>query len=407
MEHLVIRLSHPESKACWQVVDVHGAPLPHSGEGELEQAAALAEGRKVVVLAPAREVFRARMDLPARGRRAAVKGAPYALEDHIAGDVEEMHFAFGPATGDSLEVAAVERRRLVEWLSRCSNAGLQPAAVYGEADTLPDLPNASIALLERDALLVRNGGGQFVSAEPQELAAMVDILCAELADQDAAPFRLVIYCEPTMEGAAREAAVKLPGREVELRLLESGVMAHLAARAMSGQAVNLLQGEFRPRDDQRRSFRNLAIASLAVALLYPAYLTLDGWRADREYQAVAQAVETRLARLMPDVNTGENLRAELPRRIGSADLSEAANSDEFLRLVEALEQTGGEKVRVLGLNYANGTARVQVRATDMETLDQARRRMVSGGYSVLVQTAAPESNGTVMGELNLREERDR
>ncbi|MXW19555.1 MAG: hypothetical protein F4X96_00160, partial [Gammaproteobacteria bacterium] len=79
MEYLVIRIGDAEGGASWQAVDAHGAPLAHRGEGDLEQAAELAEARKVVLLIPAREVFRARMDLPARGRRSAVRGARYAL----------------------------------------------------------------------------------------------------------------------------------------------------------------------------------------------------------------------------------------------------------------------------------------------------------------------------------------
>ena len=97
MEYLVIRISDLEGGASWQAVDAHGAPLAQCGQGELEQAAELAGGRKVVLLIPAREVFRARLDLPARGRRSAVRGARYALEDRIAGDVEDLHFAVGPA----------------------------------------------------------------------------------------------------------------------------------------------------------------------------------------------------------------------------------------------------------------------------------------------------------------------
>ena len=407
MEHLVIRLSELRAAACWQAVDEHGALLPHRGKGELEQAAAMAEGRKVVLLVPAREVFRAHMELPARGRRAAVKGARYALEDQVAGDVEDMHFSFGPGSGNRLEVAAIDRGRLGDWLGRCSAAGLSPATAYGEGDALPGPPNASVALLEQDAVLVRNGGGQFVAAAPEELPALADILCAGLADEDAAPFRLVIHCEPQLESAARQAMAGLDGREVELRLLESGVMAHMAAEALSGRGVNLLQGEFRPRGKQRHSLRDLALTLLATALLYPACLALDGWRARNEHQAAAEAVETRLAGLMPDVAEREALRAEFPRRIAAADLSAATGSDDFLRLVKALEDSGGEKARVLSLNYGNDAARVQLRAADMKTLEQTRRRMVSAGYSVLVQTATPESNGAIMAELNLRNERRR
>ena len=62
---------------------------------------------------------------------------------------------------------------------------------------------------------------------------------------------------------------------------------------------------------------------------------------------------------------------------------------------------------MLGLNYASGSANVRLAAADMETLEQARRRLIAGGYSVLIQTAVPESNGSVVGELSIRDDRDR
>lgn len=407
MEYLVIRIGGPEGGASWQAVDAHGAPLAEAGEGDLEQAAALAEGRRVVFLIPAREVFRARLDLPARGRRSAVKGARYALEDRIAGDVEDLHFAVGPDAGDQLEVAAVERQWLQGFLERVQGAGLLPVAVYGEGDALPHLPNAAAALLEEDALLLRDGGGQVVSAGPGELAGLVDIACSEHAGDEAAPFRLVIYCEPALESVAQQAVAGLNGREVELRLLEQGVMPQLAAEAMSGAAVNLLQGEFRRRNGRAGRLRDAAIGLLAVALVYPGYLALDGWRAQREYQALAGIVEARLRQMMPDAGASADLRGEFRRRLASADLSAAADSDGFLRLLQSLERAGGGGSRVLGLNYGNASASVRLAAANMETLDQVRRRLISSGYSVLIQTAVPESNGSVVGELSIRDGRDR
>ena len=407
MEYLVIRISGPEGAASWQAVDAHGAPLAAAGEGDLEQAAELAEGRRVVLLIPAREVFRSRLDLPARGRRSAVKGARYALEDRIAGDVEDLHFAVGPAGGDQLEVAAVERQRLQVFLERVKEAGLLPVAVYGEGDALPHLPNAAAALLEEDALLLRDGGGQVVSAGAEELEGLVDIVCAEHAGDEAAPFRLVIYCEPALKGMAQQAIAGLNGREVELRLLEQGVMPQLAAESMSGAAVNLLQGEFRPRNDRAGRLRDAAIGLLAVALVYPGYLAMDGWRAQREYQALAGIVEARLRQMMPDAGASADLRREFRRRIASADLSAAADSDGFLRLLQSLERGGGSGARVLGLNYGNASANVRLAAANMETLDQVRRNLISSGYSVLIQTAVPRSNGSVVGELSIRDDRDR
>ena len=407
MEHLVVRFTDPEGPARWQVVDAHGAPMPLGGEGDLEQAAGLAEGRKVALLLPVADVFRSRMALPARGRRAAAKGARYALEDRIAGDVEDLHFATGPVSGDQLDVAAIERERLDLWLRRSREAGLNADTACSEGDALPGMPNVAVALLEQDKLLLRNGGGQLVSAEPSQLRGLVEILCAEHAGEDAAPFRLVIYCEPSLEAAAREAMAALAGREVELRLLQDGVMAQLAGEALSARAVNLLQGEFRSRAGNGQWARKGALAALAVALLYPALLALDGWRAQARYEALSQAVDVRLAQLMPDVSESADLRGEWRRRGASADLDAAERSDDFLRLVGELERSGGERMQVLGLTFGGGSAGARVRAASMDTLEQVRRRLRGGGYAVVIQTATPESNGAVLAELDIRDDRNR
>lgn len=406
MEYLVVRLAASDGPASWQVVDAHGAPLPLSGEGTLEQAAALSGGREVLLLLPAGEVFRSRVELPARGRRAAARGVRYALEDHIAGEIEDLHFATGPISGDQLDVAAIERKRLGEWLRQSHEAGLEPDSACAEGDALPDVPNVVVALLERDALLLRNRSGQLVAAEPSELSGLVDILCSEHAGEEAAPFRLLIYCEPLLEETAREAIAKLPGRDVELRLLQSGVMPHLAAEALSGRTVNLLQGEFRSRNEKSRWARNAVLGALAVALLYPALFALNGWRAQTRYEALAGLVDVRLAQLMPDISGSADLRGELRRRAAAGDLSAAARSDDFLRLIGELERSGGERMQMLGLNFSGGAAGARVRAADMDSLENGRRSLRAAGYSVVIQTASPEPNGVVVAELEIRDDRN-
>ena len=111
--------------------------------------------------------------------------------------------------------------------------------------------------------------------------------------------------------------------------------------------------------------------------------------------------------MMPDAGASADLRSEFRRRVASADLSAAADSDGFLRLLQSLERGGGAGTRVLGLNYGGGSARVRLAAANMETLDQVRRSLISSGYSVLIETAVPESNGSVTGELSIRDGRDR
>jgi general secretion pathway protein L len=73
---------------------------------------------------------------------------PYALEEHLAADIEELHFAIGKRAGDSLRapVAVVARALLQEWLTTLRAAGLEPSAIYADSDLLPENTGQAVAL---------------------------------------------------------------------------------------------------------------------------------------------------------------------------------------------------------------------------------------------------------------------
>ena len=111
---IVIRLpDRPELPASWIVVDAAGARLSAVQFGPLSQATPLAIARRVVVLVPGIDVLFAQPELPVRGGARLMQVVPFALEEHIADDIEGMHFAVGKpdASGAGTLVASVRRQR--------------------------------------------------------------------------------------------------------------------------------------------------------------------------------------------------------------------------------------------------------------------------------------------------------
>ena len=96
---LFIRLDSPSpGLASWMVE----GEITMSGEGKLTAAAALASGRRVIVLVPGSDVLLVQAAVPTRKRERVLQAIPFALEDQLAGDVERLHFAIarrsnGPA----------------------------------------------------------------------------------------------------------------------------------------------------------------------------------------------------------------------------------------------------------------------------------------------------------------------
>ena len=99
---IVIRLpDRPDLPASWIVVDAAGGRLSAVQSGPLSQATPLALGRRVVVLVPGIDVLFAQPELPVRGGARLMQVVPFALEEHIADEIESMHFALGKPDSSS------------------------------------------------------------------------------------------------------------------------------------------------------------------------------------------------------------------------------------------------------------------------------------------------------------------
>ena len=126
-EYLVIRLGHdPSQLAHWIAVDSTGARLSPPVAGMLAEATADLGDRKVIVLVPSAEVLTTSVDIPVKGAKLQA-ALPYALEEHLAEDVEELHFAAGSRRSSGhTPVSVVSQQCMQEWMSRLSEATITP-----------------------------------------------------------------------------------------------------------------------------------------------------------------------------------------------------------------------------------------------------------------------------------------
>ena len=82
-DSFVLRFLAPD-RSEWVAVDAGGARLGNVGRGSLAEAAAAAQGRRVIVLVPGSEVVLAAPELPARSPARLLQLAPVALEENLA-----------------------------------------------------------------------------------------------------------------------------------------------------------------------------------------------------------------------------------------------------------------------------------------------------------------------------------
>ncbi len=216
-QFLVLRIANPYS---WVITGADGGRLGPVATGDLADAAPIAKERPVVVVAPGSSVTLARPELPVKSGAKLAQVVPYAMEESLAGEVENFHFAIGATDADgSTQVAALRREELRGWLDALAAAGIAPQAIVPDTLCLPDNPGKIVAVIDSGLLLVRVPGSLPVAL-------------------DAEPHHRVVH--------ARRARGRGPPRPA-LRLA-----ARLAALARDDRGAARSDGQPRPADPARR-----------------------------------------------------------------------------------------------------------------------------------------------------------
>ncbi len=133
---IYINGEHPELEddnlpVCWVVKETGQLPgLVYYGD--LKTAANHATGCRVVVLVSGINIVLTHVELPVMNRQRLARAIPFALEEHLASDIERMHFAVGKRVDDKTACALVERQDMERWQHLLKDANIQADVVSSE-----------------------------------------------------------------------------------------------------------------------------------------------------------------------------------------------------------------------------------------------------------------------------------
>src|SRR5580700_11199625 len=117
----------------WLTLDETGAPTPTRQRGSLSLAAAVWRTGRVVVLAPSTQILLAEPELPPGSGTKLARAVPFALEEQLTEDVDQLSFAIGQRRSHGrIPVAVVSRSVLQGWIADLSAAGLDPQSIYAD-----------------------------------------------------------------------------------------------------------------------------------------------------------------------------------------------------------------------------------------------------------------------------------
>ncbi len=412
-DFLIIRLdkNNPE-RASWVKTDASGALQGEPQHGSLALAAPQAINRRVWILVPASEVLLTEVNIPVKGQSKILQAVPFALEERVAADVEQLHFAAGARSSNGeVRVAAVKRSLMEQWHAALATHGIQADAMYADVEALPRVPGTATLILDGPEALLRLAGEACVSIESDNLELLIpDALLDATGDSEdeETPVRLDVYggSDELEERGDWLELVRGQITSLEVRQLANGALPQMASWIVTAPGINLLQGEFSRRSDVVGLFwRPWKVAASLLGALVIVMLVSQGarlWQLKRTEAQLDSAIEEVFLAAFPGVKTVRDPRSQLRQQLAISGGGDA-NSSEFLPMLVALGQVlkASNNTRIEGLSFRNNTLDVQLSAPDVAVLDKIQKAVADNGFDVQIQAANPKDD-RVEGRIAIR-----
>jgi general secretion pathway protein L len=416
-EALVIRLKPTPPGAAsditspvsaeWIAVDGTGARHGNVQSGPLANAAEFAGGRKVVAIVPGTDVYLAEPVLPVKSGARLLQVVPFALEEQMATDIEDLHFAVGrrddrPGT----PVAAVSKEQMQSWVAALKAAQLHVDAIYPETAALPVTPNGVTLLVDDTRMFVQRESTPGAVLDVQPLIEAVQLA---LASGDDSREHVTIYLTESVYEHERDLFEGL--REftasLQLKLLPDGPLPLLAANVMTKPSINLLQGAYAPQTRLRLSFQPWRYAAALLATFLALHIGLKVWQffdLQRQEQQIDMQIAEVFQQAMPGAPVPEAIsaRKQVEMRLNALRGGGATSGvmTTLGILVDAMAQAPGATLEAL--SYRDNATDLRVLAPSVDQLDKIQHVVIERGLSAEIQSASPRDS-KIEGRLKLKQ----
>lgn len=408
-ERLVIRL-HDEGPVEWLVLDEHGNRIGAIQHATLDTVASQAANRRVTVFVPTAAVTLTGATLPSQNAQRIVQALPFALEERLSEDIDDLHFAAGPMRSDGSRAVAVTSRDAMDtWLATLADAGIKPDLLLPDVFALPHTPGTWQIAVESDNVGVRIDASAGFAADKDMAATLLSLKLEEAGAGERPQAVAIRAADPDDPAAAALAAVCAEAGidAVDVEALPDGSALSRAAAGITASAgFNLLQGAYRPRSDWERRWRRwrpVAVLAMVWVVLAIAWQGADFYQLHRRDAQLKQQIANLFHSVTPNARFSKDPQAQWQSRLRALEGTGNSKSSPLFTMLSALGESlsASAATGVTALSYHNEIVELQLTTPDVKTLDDLRNRLADATNLTVAIESANAAGKSVDGRLRI------
>jgi len=344
------------------------------------------------VLIPSSSVLLTSAVLPTRQRQKMVQAIPYALEEQLAEEVENLHFALGQSdnvTG-AVAVAVISRSLMNSYQLLLAQVGITAPVWLPEVLAVPLSIEGWGLLPFGERILVRTGIQSGFAIELSELPILLPIALAE--HEVNPPKSFEVFTQSSSPALLQ--MLEMMGVPVIEHLDERGLLAWLVQGLSDTKGLNLLQGDYRPVSKISllwRPWRLTIVLLLLWGLLQGGKLLIEYRQLNQQINFLVTKSEQIYRETFPESQRIVNPRVQMMQKLEALrNQQQTPPAEDFLtlltQLTPALQQTA--KLQLERLDYRQGRFDLLVLVTDIQVLEHLKQQWVQLGFSVDMQSVS-------------------
>lgn len=349
-----------------------------------EQLTKLAANKKVIVVVPAFDVLLTSVNLPKMARARLLKAIPFALEDELINDIEELHFAISEKREIPQPVLVVAKDKLKEWIGILEDIGIKADVMVPISLAIPYEENAlSVAIIDKLAV-IRQSQWKGFACEKHNLN---HLLKAAIADSEIKPEKINYY----HYGDERDPAFASDIACYEYEAREDAFIADISKTLTAFDTINLLQKDFLPKNQTSRMNRSLIYVNagiLSLGLIIFAIFPFVSAGILKHYQAqLNDKIVAIYKKNFPNASSVIAPKERMESKLRSF-LNDAPKDQLLLMLAhigEGLNQVTDAKIK--RLDYQNNQVNLNITALTSEDFNKFTNTLSQNGLSVHQQNA--------------------
>ena len=241
----IIRFHHSNKNRCEYVVTNERGEIKNSIKyGTLNDIPDQEKNNTVIIMLPGEEILSKSLNLPIKSNVKLKQAIPFALEDDIANDINDCHFAFKKSEIDeSIIINVINKTLFKNYLNQLKEVNINPSFVVSENSCVSIIENTINLIVEDTKVHGRSGLKDPYTLDRMELTNIIKVL-----ESNNNINHLQISLSENKGSLVKQIKSLTDAyKSVNTKILLKGAFQEFIKNYFLQDHINLLQGDFKPK----------------------------------------------------------------------------------------------------------------------------------------------------------------